>query len=77
MLALDRRGIAVSTGSACHSGRPQPSPVLLAMGVAESEALASLRISFGLTNTRDEVAALLEALASEVARIRDGVPALP
>jgi cysteine desulfurase len=70
MLALDRRGIAVSTGSACHSGRPQPSPVLLAMGVAESEALASLRISFGLTNTRDEVAALLRALASEVARPR-------
>ncbi|MEE8525567.1 MAG: aminotransferase class V-fold PLP-dependent enzyme, partial [Thermoanaerobaculia bacterium] len=70
MLRLDRRGFAVSTGSACHAGRPQPSPVLLAMGVAESEALASLRISFGLTNTREEVAALLEALAPEVAELR-------
>ncbi len=70
MLRLDRLDFAVSTGSACHSGRPQPSPTLLAMGVSEAEALASLRISFGMTNTRDEVEALLAALASEVAQLR-------
>lgn len=62
MLWLDEQGFAVSTGSACHSGKPQPSRVLLRMGVDENEALASLRVSFGLTNTEDEVDGLVEAL---------------
>lgn len=62
MLWLDRHGFAVSTGSACHSGRPQPSRALLRMGLPADEALASLRVSFGLTNTEDEVRALVAAL---------------
>jgi len=62
MLRLDERGIAVSTGSACHSGQPQPSRTLLAMGIGEEEALASLRVSFGLPNTRSEIDVFLEAL---------------
>lgn len=70
MLRLDHAGFAVATGSACTSGRPQPSAVLLAMGVPEAEALESLRVSFGITNTADEVDALLAALASEVEALR-------
>lgn len=70
MLRLDAAGCCVSTGSACHSGKPQPSAALVAMGVAEAEALASLRISFGLTNTMTEVDRLLHALEYEVAVLR-------
>ncbi len=70
MLRLDARGIAVSTGSACHSGRPQPSRTLLAMGVPEAEALASLRISFGIANRPEEVDRCLAVLAEEVAELR-------
>ena len=62
MLQLDEMGFAVSTGSACHSGKPQPSRVLVRMGVDEAESLASLRVSFGITNTPEEVDGLLAAL---------------
>lgn len=61
---LDAAGFAVSTGAACHDGKPSPSAALLAMGVSADEALASLRISFGMTNTTDEVDALLAALTT-------------
>jgi cysteine desulfurase len=54
----------VSTGSACHSGKPQASRVLRQMGLDEPEALSSLRISFGMTNTEDEVDNLLKHIAS-------------
>ena len=67
MMALDQRGMAVSIGAACQSGTPQPSPALVAMGVDDAEALASLRVSFGMTNTDAEVDALLEAIESLVA----------
>lgn len=71
MMALDARGMAVSIGAACHSGKPQPSAALLAMGFPADEALASLRVSFGMTNTEDEVHALLGALAEIVGAGRD------
>ena len=70
MLELDRSGYAVSTGSACHSGRPQPSPAVTALGVTADEALASLRISFGMTNTKREVEVFLTALATVVSELR-------
>jgi cysteine desulfurase len=73
MLQLDEEGIAVSTGSACHSGKPQPSRVLLDMGVDEAEALASLRVSFGMPNTLEEVAAVLSVLGRVVVELRRGV----
>ena len=71
MLRLDRDGYAVSTGSACQAGRPQPSAALVAMGVAESETLASLRISFGMTNTAGEVTGFVAALAPAVEALRE------
>ncbi|MDX1383512.1 MAG: cysteine desulfurase family protein [Thermoanaerobaculia bacterium] len=75
-IRLDLAGFAVSTGSACASGVVEPSPTLLAMGVAADEALASLRISFGTTNTLAEVDAFLEVLPREVAALRRLTPAL-
>ncbi len=47
LLACDAEGLAVSSGSACASGAAQPSAVLLAAGLSEAEARATLRISFG------------------------------
>lgn len=70
MMALDAEGLAVSTGAACGSGKAAPSPTLLAMGMDREEALASLRISFGMTNTATEVDRLLAALARQVPRLR-------
>jgi cysteine desulfurase len=70
LVRLDLAGFAVSTGSACSSGVVQPSKMLLAMGIAPREALSSLRFSFGVGNTRDEVDRLLAVLAREVAALR-------
>lgn len=70
VLRLDAAGYAVSTGAACHSGRPQPSATLLRIGVPEDEALASLRVSFGIFNTGAEVDGFLETLAAEVEALR-------
>jgi cysteine desulfurase len=69
-IRLDLAGYAVSTGAACHSGVVEPSETLLAMGIPREEALASLRISFGMTNTLAEVDAFLPVLAREVAALR-------
>jgi cysteine desulfurase len=54
-LVADLSGIAVSSGSACSSADPGPSPVLLALGREASLAKASLRFGFGRTNTLDDV----------------------
>lgn len=67
---LDSRGIHCSTGSACRAGVPQPSHVLLAMGVPEREARGALRFSLGRTSTDDDVAALAEVLPEVVDRAR-------
>lgn len=71
MLWLDEQGFAVSTGAACHSGKPQPSRVCLQMGLSEAESLASLRVSFGLFNELAEVDAFLAALEIGVPTLRN------
>lgn len=70
LIRLDLAGFAISTGPACHSGAVEPSEVLLALGMARDEALASIRVSFGMPNTRDEVDRFLAALAPAVAELR-------
>ncbi|HXT20934.1 MAG TPA: cysteine desulfurase family protein [Thermoanaerobaculia bacterium] len=75
-IRLDLAGYAVSTGAACHSGVVEPSETLLAMGIPRDEALASLRISFGMTNTLAEVEGFLPVLAREVEALR-GLAARP
>ena len=70
LLLLDARGIECSTGSACSAGVPQPSHVLLAMGVDDDLARGSLRFSFGHTSTAADVDAVVEAIEPVVARAR-------
>ncbi|WP_245885941.1 cysteine desulfurase family protein [Xylanimonas oleitrophica] len=65
---LDSAGVQASTGSACQAGVPQPSHVLLAMGVPEAEARGALRFSLGATSTPDDVERLVAALPQVVAR---------
>ncbi|MDE2234588.1 MAG: cysteine desulfurase [Gammaproteobacteria bacterium] len=62
VMELDRHGIAVSSGSACHSGSGQPSHVLLAMGVEEMQARSAVRISIGGGNSLEDIHELLAAL---------------
>lgn len=62
LFALDQAGICASAGSACHTGVARPSPVLLAQGYSEKDALGSLRISFGWSTREDDVDRLLQAL---------------
>jgi cysteine desulfurase len=63
-LNLDLQGFAVGTGSACASGAIEPSHVLRAMGLDEETARASLRVSLGAQNTREEIEEFLEALTN-------------
>ncbi|HEX4966843.1 MAG TPA: cysteine desulfurase family protein [Thermoanaerobaculia bacterium] len=70
LIRLDLAGFAVSTGSACSSGAVEPSKTLLAIGLSPDEALSSLRISFGLFNTAEEVDAFLDAVEREVGALR-------
>src|SRR6478609_996346 len=70
LLLLDARGIECSTGSACSAGVPQPSHVLLAMGVPEALARGSLRFSLGHTSTQADVDAVAEAIGPVVERAR-------
>ncbi|MBU5423562.1 cysteine desulfurase [Cellulomonas hominis] len=67
---LDSAGVECSTGSACQAGVPQPSHVLLAMGLDESDARGALRFSLGWPSTDEDVAALLAALPGVVERAR-------
>ncbi|MFL6080344.1 MAG: cysteine desulfurase family protein [Ornithinibacter sp.] len=65
---LDAAGVECSTGSACQAGVPQPSHVLLAMGLTEAEARGALRLSLGHTSTEADVDAFLAALPAVVER---------
>lgn len=69
MAQLDVAGICVSQSSACTNHKPTPSYVLRAMGLTESEAYASVRFSFGETNTQDEVDQVLGELEAVVDRL--------
>ncbi|MFZ4404651.1 MAG: cysteine desulfurase family protein [Pseudobdellovibrionaceae bacterium] len=70
LMSLDLKGFAVSTGAACSSGNPEPSPVLLAMGLSRAEAQSSLRISLGWGNTESEILLFIEALKKTVQHLR-------
>jgi cysteine desulfurase len=77
LMLLDAAGIHVSTGSACTSGVPEPSHVLLAMGVSEATARGSLRFSLGRTSTQSDIDRLAEVLPAVVERAgRAGVLSL-
>jgi cysteine desulfurase NifS len=63
VLLLDRHGLRFSSGSACKSGNPEPSPALLAMGLSREEAHCSVRFSLGPANTEEDIDYTLTALA--------------
>lgn len=71
LMSLDLKGFAVSTGAACSSGNPEPSPVLLAIGLTRDEAQNSLRISLGWQNTQQEVDMFVSTLEATVKKLRD------
>lgn len=68
--ALESRGIYVSTGSACSSNKPMPSPTLVAMGRTKEEINGAVRFSFDDTLTENDVNEAVAALCDEVAKIR-------
>ena len=70
LIGLDLEGASVSTGAACSSGSPEPSPVLLAMGLSRAEAQRSLRISLGWSTTKEEIDQFVIILQKVVQRLR-------
>jgi cysteine desulfurase len=70
VIALDLKGLAVSTGAACSSGAIEPSHVLTAMGLPRERARASLRFSLGKQNTADEAEFALSLIPATVAHLR-------
>jgi cysteine desulfurase len=71
LINLDIEGISVSTGAACSSGNPEPSPVLLAMGFTRAEAQKSLRVSLGVDTTKEEIDTFVYRLKNIVTRLRN------
>lgn len=74
VIALDLKGVAVSTGAACSSGAIEPSRVLVAMGLSPERARGSLRFSIGKQNTKEDVDLLLAVLPETVGRLRELSP---
>jgi cysteine desulfurase len=70
VIALDLKGVAVSGGSACHSGATEPSHVLMAMGLDKTRARASLRFSMLKTATDADVDHVLAVVPEAVQRLR-------
>jgi cysteine desulfurase len=70
VIALDLKGVAVSGGSACHSGATEPSHVLLAMGLNKARARASLRFSLLKTATEADIDYVLQVVPDAVQQLR-------
>lgn len=70
IMALDRQGYAVASGSACSSDSTEPSHVLLAMGIDPDVARGAVRVSFGAENTAEQVTGLLATLKKEMLRLK-------
>jgi len=74
VIALDLKGLSVSTGAACSSGAIEPSHVLTAMGLSPDRARASLRFSLGKQNTAEDIDFALRLIPEVVTRLRDLSP---
>jgi cysteine desulfurase len=74
IIKLDENGIAASTGSACSVRKQKPSQVLCAMGFSYEEITGSLRLSFGMHNTKDEVDRAINVLSSVIKELRELSP---
>jgi cysteine desulfurase len=70
LILLDEYGVQCSAGSACMTGKQQPSHVQTAMGISATQAKSSLRISLSIFTTREDVDAAVEALKKAVSKLR-------
>jgi cysteine desulfurase len=70
LIALDRYGVAASAGAACSAGSIEPSHVLLALGMSETQAMSTIRLSLGRGNTPEEIDFAAEVIAEQVHRLR-------
>ena len=70
VMALDRKGFSVASGSACSSDSTEPSHVLLAMGINSDLARGAIRVSFGRQNTLEQVGQFLVTLKQELQRLK-------
>ncbi|MCP5054900.1 MAG: aminotransferase class V-fold PLP-dependent enzyme [bacterium] len=77
VLALDHKGIALSSGSACRSGSPEPSHALLAMGLSEEDAHCALRFSLGLGTQVEDIQYTLQSLKEVIEESRTSVQFVP
>lgn len=69
LMHLDVNGVAASGGSACKTGNPEPSKVLLAMGYSEREAIGGLRFTVGRQTTAEDIEFAVNALAGSVEKL--------
>ncbi|MGB9202722.1 MAG: cysteine desulfurase family protein [Terriglobales bacterium] len=74
VIALDLKGLAVSTGAACSSGAIEPSHVLTAMGLRPDRAKASIRFSLGRQNAAEDLDFALDLIPETVGRLRELSP---
>ena len=73
VVAMDLAGVAISSGSACASGKPLPSHVLLAMGKGEEEAKSTIRLSFRSDLKRKDIEFFYNKFSENVRRVKDGL----
>jgi cysteine desulfurase len=71
MMLLDAAGYACSSGSACKTGDPEPSDVLIALGYPREWALGSLRVTIGQMTTNLEIKGFLDVLPNLVHQVRE------
>jgi cysteine desulfurase len=74
VIALDLKGLAVSSGAACSSGAIEPSHVLLAMGLSHERARASVRISLGKQTTKEDIDFAIQVIPETVGKLRELSP---
>jgi cysteine desulfurase len=74
VIALDLKGLAVSTGAACSSGAIEPSHVLIAMGLRPDQARSSIRFSLGKQTTVEDIDIALALVSETVRRLRELSP---
>ncbi len=70
LMHLDVNGVAASGGAACKTGSPEPSPVLLALGFSEQQAIGGLRLTVGRSTTEEDIEYAVNTLANSVVKLR-------
>lgn len=74
LILLDSEGICASAASACHTGSAKPSHVLLALGLPEELAYASLRLTLSADNTKEEIDTAIDRIKENVEKLREMSP---